>query len=77
MFGKKRKPTVKKKTALYDEENEYPCIRASICTGEKVAGFRNRHNGRFTDVMLIRSKSDENKFIEMYSLDVEKLDVEY
>lgn len=59
----------------YDPERVYPVIRASICTGEKVAGFRDRKDGHFTEVMLIRSPKDEQEFKDIYKVD--KLDVEY
>ena len=40
----------KKKTEhkTYDHEKLEPVIRCSICTGEEVAGFRDRETGRFT-----------------------------
>ena len=59
----------------FDPEKQYAVIRSSICTGEKVAGFRNRDDGHFTDVMLIRSPEDEQRFKEIYGLD--KVKVEY
>lgn len=64
-----------KKTLPYDSENCYPVIMSSICTGEKVAGFKNRKNGHFTEVMLIKTKADEKRFMEMYGLD--DIKVEY
>ena len=35
----------KKKTVakVYDKENKKPVIKASICNGEQVAGFKNIH----------------------------------
>ena len=62
-------------TAGYDPETQYPVIRGSICTGERVAGFKNKTDGKFTEVMLIRSPKDEQRFKEMYNVD--KLDTEY
>ena len=53
----------------FDPEKQYAMIRSSICTGEKVAGFKNKEDGHFTEVMLIRSYEDELKFKEMYNLD--------
>ena len=53
----------------YDPETQYPVIRSSICTGEKTAGFKNKTNGHFTEVMLIRSPKDEQEFKEIYHLD--------
>lgn len=64
-----------KKTVPYDPEKQYPVIRSSICTGEKVAGFKNREDGRFREVMLIRSPRDEEAFRLTYQL--EDVTVEY
>ncbi len=54
---------------LFDPETQYAVIRSSICTGEKVAGFKNKTDGHFIDVMLIRSPEDEQRFKEIYNLD--------
>ena len=59
-------------TVPFDPEKQYAVIRCSICTGEKVAGFKNKADGRFTEVMLIRSLRDEERFKEMYHLDTVK-----
>ena len=53
----------------YDSEQQYPVIHASICTGEKVAGFKNYDDGHFTEVMLIRNAEDEKRFKAIYGLD--------
>ncbi len=60
MFGKK--------TRTYSSDEWEPVIRASICTGEKVAGFRNRHTGVFEDIMLIKSPSDIDSFRSKYEI---------
>lgn len=52
----------------YDPDNEKPIIRASICNGEQVAGFKNKHTGEFHEVMLIRSEADKALFMETYGL---------
>ena len=72
LFGnrKKQKPAIQ-----FDSETQYAVIQASICTGEKVAGFKKKTDGHFTDVMLIRSAADEKEFKETYG--VESLKVEY
>ena len=46
----------KKKTVIktYDKENKKPVIKASICNGEQVAGFKDIHTGKSEEVMLIR-----------------------
>lgn len=40
-------------TIPYDPHTQSAVIHASICTGEKTAGFKNRADGHFTEVMLI------------------------
>ncbi len=59
----------------YDPAAQKAVIRCSICTGEKVAGFKSKRDGHFTEIMLIRNKKDEEKFKEMYKVD--SLPVEY
>lgn len=50
-----------------------PCIHISICTGEKVAGFKNTTTGKFQDIMLIRDDKDLKKFLKEYKLKEEDL----
>ncbi|MBO6260904.1 MAG: aspartate dehydrogenase [Lachnospiraceae bacterium] len=50
-------------------------MHASICTGEQVAGFKNKKTGEFHEVMLIRDNDDLAEFKELYGLD--KVDKEY
>ena len=52
----------------YDRENQKPVIRASICTGEQVAGFKSKEDGHFTEVMLIRDAKDLETFKEIYRI---------
>lgn len=54
---------------LFDPEVYDAVIRSSICTGEKVAGFKNKKDGRFTEVMLIRSQKDVEEFKRTYHVD--------
>ena len=63
----------KKKSVLqsYDKENKKPVIKASICSGEKVAGFKDRHTGTIEEVMLIKSSADLEKVKSMYGIDEE------
>ena len=55
----------------YDHANKKPVIRASICTGEQVAGFKDIHTGAFEEVMLIRDSSDLMAFKERYGIEGE------
>ena len=50
LFGRKKK---QEPAIQFDPETQYAVIRSSICTGEKVAGFKNKTDGHFTEVMLI------------------------
>ena len=43
LFSKKSE----KKT--YDRSNQKPIIKASICNGEQVAGFKDIHTGKFEE----------------------------
>lgn len=53
----------------FDPETQYAVIRSSICTGEKVAGFKNKRDGHFTEVMVIRTATDEHRFKDLYGID--------
>lgn len=59
----------------YDKDNTIPAIKASICTGEQVAGFKNIHTGKFEDVMLIKSSGDLEAFKKKYGIveEIEKI----
>lgn len=72
LFLKKLKP---EPAYDYDPEKEKPIIRASICTGEQVAGFKNKETGVFHEVMLIRDNKDLAEFKQTYGL--EHIDKEY
>lgn len=58
-------------TKSYDRENEKPVIKASICNGEQVAGFKDVHTGKFEEVMLIKSLADLEQFRSMYGIEEE------
>jgi hypothetical protein len=70
MFFKK-----KREIKTYDKENLRPVIKASICNGEQVAGFRDMHTGAFEEVMLIRGDDDLAEFMRMYGIEgkIEKI----
>lgn len=71
MFHKKVKKEV------YNKENQMPVIRSSICTGEKVAGFRDIQTGKFMEVMLIRDNRDMNEFLEKYDISADEIKTEW
>ena len=65
----------KKKAAViaYDKENLRPVIRSSICTGERVAGFKDIRTGKFKDIMLISNDRDLKSFMDAYGIsDIDK-----
>ena len=70
MFFKKKSPK-----RSYDKEKVKPVIKASICTGEQVAGFVDIHTGVFEDVMLIRNSADLKAFTDQYGIEesIEKI----
>ena len=59
----------KKSAATYDRSRYEPSIRVSICTGEQVAGFRDKQSGRFEEIMLLRNERDLEDFCRLYSVD--------
>ena len=61
----------KKAQQSYDKENKKPVIKASICNGEQVAGFKDIHAGKIEEVMLIKSPADLEHFKAMYGIDKE------
>lgn len=68
----------KKKTKVqsYDRENQKPVIKASICNGEQIAGFKDIHTGKMEEVMLIKSPADIEKFSVIYGI-TEEITKEY
>lgn len=73
MMGLLKKKIV---TQSYDMENKKPVIKASICNGEQVAGFKDIHTGKIEEVMLIKNSADLEKFKAMYGI-TEKITKEY
>ena len=70
MFFKRK---IEKKT--YDKTTKKPVIKASICNGEQVAGFKDLSTGAFEEIMLIKNPDDLSMFKELYSItdDIEKI----
>ncbi len=68
MFGWKKKAA---EPPAFPPEDYEPVIRSSICTGEKVAGFREKETGRFREVALIRTPADLEAFKRKYGIDGE------
>ena len=61
-----------KETIPFDPQKQYAVIRSSVCTGEKIAGFKNIDDGHFTEVMLIRTDEEEQRFRKIYHLETVK-----
>lgn len=55
----------------YDKKNKKPIIKSSICNGEQVAGFKDIRTGKMEEVMLIKNKTDLEKFKVMYGIEEE------
>ena len=72
MFGRKRHPA-----PAFDRTGKQPVVRASICTGEKVAGYRDAATGRFTEVVLIRTDADLKRFLAEYGFEERELKYEW
>ena len=56
------KPAKKVSAPPFDPAAEEPAIRCSICTGEQVAGFRNKSTGHFREFSLIKTPQDLEAF---------------
>lgn len=69
LFKKKNKTVVQMYT--YDKKNQKPVIKASICNGEQVAGFKDIHTGKIKEVMLIKGAADLEEFKTLYGIDEE------
>ena len=61
--------TKKAPAEAYDQALLEPAIRSSICTGEKVVGFREKETGRFREVSLIRTPADLDAFKQKYGIE--------
>ena len=69
MFKKKKIQQIN-----YDKTGKIPVIRASICTGEQVAGFQDISTGKIQEVMLVKDSRDLEEFMKLYELkDIRKV----
>ena len=55
----------------YDKSRKKPVIKASICNGEQIAGFKDLHTGKIEEVMLIKGAADLERFKKMYGIEDE------
>ena len=72
MFGKEK--LVKRE---FDPTIYRPVLKCSICTGEQVAGFKDKSTGKFEEVMLIINDKDLKLFLKTYKLLESELSKEY
>lgn len=68
LFGRKKQKGDNTPKEFYDPETQRPILRCSICTGEKVAGFKNIHTGKFEEVTLIRDDRELQEFMDRYGI---------
>ena len=52
-------------------EIQKPVIKASICNGEQVAGFKDMNTGKIEEIMLIKTPEDLESFKVMYGINEE------
>lgn len=67
----------KQEVRTYDPAVQRPVIRASICTGERTAGFQDIRTGKITEVMLIRTPADLERFRQLYGIAEDEIRTEY
>ena len=72
MFGKK-----KRAAPAFDRIGKTPVVRASICTGERVAGYRDAATGKFMEVTLIRTDADLREFLRAYGFREDEVKYEW
>ena len=60
MFNKKK---IKSYEATYDLDKYIPIIRASICTGEQVIGFKEKETNKFIEISLITDIKDIEDYV--------------
>ena len=75
MFFKKTHPTKTSSLPDFNPSTHRAIIKCSICNGEQVAGFKDKQTGHFTEVMVIHTPLEEERFKEIYGL--EKVKREY
>ena len=74
LFGRK---TPEPELPPFSAEDFEPVIRASICTGEKVACMREKASGKLHEVMLIRSEEDLAAICSRYGRRPEQISTVY
>ena len=75
LFGRKRE--AEPETTPFDPAAFEPVIRASICTGERVACMREKSTGKLHELMLIRTDEDLALFCRRYKVEEGKIQTVY
>ena len=65
------------RSSSYDRKKVRPVIRASICTGEQVAGFKDLQTGKFEEVTVIHTDQDRKEFLRQYGIAESELKKEW
>ncbi len=73
MFRRKKDAGIQ--SIEYDLSKEKPILRCSICTGEKVFGFKDIATGKFREVGLITDDVQLARYMEI--CDISHVDKEY
>ena len=55
----------------FDPEKQIAVIKSSICTGEQVAGFKDKRSGKFEEIALIKNAADLSAFKAQYGIEGE------
>jgi hypothetical protein len=71
LFGKK------KEEVLTPPTDCVPVILSSICTGEKVIGFKNTNTGEMVQAVSMKSEKDAENFCRKYGVKREDIKVVY
>ena len=72
-----RKRQSEPEASAFDPAVYEPVIRASICTGEKVACMQERSTGKLLELMLIRTDEDLAAFCRRYHVKAEDMRTVY
>lgn len=75
LFERRREP--EPEVTHFDPAEFEPVIRASICTGERVACMRERETGKLHELMLIRTEEDLKTFCRRYRVAEENVKTVY
>ena len=65
MFGIRKK---KEDRIKFDPDLQTPVLRCSICNGERVAGFKDKKTGAFTEAKLITTDAELENFLKIYGI---------